>query len=246
MNGTKRLSLSASGLKNLEHLAIEKDFEFIVGNVRYPTFKLVACFLSPNVIGEMMKHDPEMSTFTVPIRDPHGHFQTIMDIIYDHPYEINKDNFVFVRKIGKIFKNDILVKIGTIDNLLIPSDENCLSVAKNMYEVEDSSMDDFLTYIRKNFEVIATQAELKTLSCDLYTEIMDSKEFVFTKKTYNLLKMILDEREDFMPVFKRVVFANFQSLTHENLQDFIGHIDDDDFPEAADVIRAAVSRTASV
>lgn len=242
----KMISLSTSGLKHLEHLAIPKDFEFIVGKERYPTFKLVACYLSPNVIGHMMKSDPTMSEFTVPIADPNHYFQTIMDIIYEHPYEISKENFLFVRKVGEIFQNDMLIRTGTIPELLIPSDENCLSIAKKMYEVEDSSLGDFISYITTNFEVIASQAELRNLPLDLYMRIMEHHDFHFTKKTYNILKHILDERPEFMPIFKKTVFANFQHLTQEDLQDFTGHINDDDFPEAAEVVRAAVSRAAPI
>ena len=43
------ISISSNGMKNLEFLPIDKDFIFIAGGKEYPTYKIVACILSPAI-----------------------------------------------------------------------------------------------------------------------------------------------------------------------------------------------------
>jgi len=118
-----------------------------------------------------------------------------------------------------------------------------LRIVRQMFAVGDSRVGDFITFIAEQFGLLGKAAEVRELPAEVLDMIFQSPVFRFTRGTYDWLLGILEERGDaFMPTFKKAVFANFRELTQDNLRDFVGYIDDDDFPEAAEVIQGFVTR----
>ncbi|OHT13078.1 hypothetical protein TRFO_03512 [Tritrichomonas foetus] len=234
------ISISSKGLRNLECLPIDRDFEFIVGKDHYPTFKLVACILSP-IIGDLLQKDPNMKSYNVEINDKNHNFQLIMDIVYDHDYSINIDNCFFLYRIAEIFGNEELKKIANIEYHAVISESNCLNLLLKMIEVDfDTKV--CASFAASHFEALSKNPDLKKMPIEIYNQIFFNDEFHFTKRTYQIMKDILADKPDFLAVFKKICFHYFQDLTPANIQDFIEYIEDDDFPEAGEVIKEAVMK----
>jgi hypothetical protein len=232
------LSLSCAGLKNLQGLPIEPDFEFIVGHTKYPVFKLVAAAISPR-IRAMLRQDPTMSSFEIQIPDPNGYFDVILAIAFGRQYQITHDNFLFVQKVGALFENDGLVALGTIQEFVGPNVANCLMIARKRFEVQlDNST--FVTFIAQHFTELAGQKEFTELPIPIIENVLGDASFAFTAQTYGIFKEILSHRGEFMRIFKKTVFKYFTQLSTDQLQDFTTYIDDDDLPEAGDVVLATV------
>ncbi|KAK8883391.1 hypothetical protein M9Y10_046041 [Tritrichomonas musculus] len=255
------ISISSKGLKNLEYLPIDKDFTFIVGDKLYPTFKIVACILSPSMIAVCLKNDPNMKEYKLPFDDPQGYFQIIMDIAYDHEYKIDLENCFFIYRVAKLFENKDLEEIANIETNSRVTDHNCFQLLLKMKESNFPQINQIETYISQNFDSLISQRlvyqkdqnnntkqtiklmdDLFNLPIDLFSLIFKNDHFKFQKKTYSLLKFILDQRPNFITEFKKVVFEHSGELSSQDLQDFVGYIDDDDFPMAGEIIKDAVMR----
>jgi hypothetical protein len=72
--------------------------------------------------------------------------------------------------------------------------------------------------------------------------VIESSAFAFTATTYGEMKKLLLVREDFLSLFKRVALKHFTELSLEQLQDFTKYLDDDDLPEASDVVLSSLVR----
>lgn len=255
------ISISSNGIKNLEFLPINRDFTFIAGGREYPTFKLVACILSP-AIALNLKNNPDMNKYELPFDDPQGYFQIIFDIAYDHSYEINLENCFFIYRVAKVFENKELEEIASIKTNSRITEQNCFNLLLKMYESDYPETNQVISYIAQNFDILISQRIIKSnsqasnpttqltndllnLPIELFNIIFQCNDFKIQNRTYNLLVSILNVRPDFMKSFKKVIFDHSEELSPQDLQDFVRYIDDDDFPIAGQIIRDAVMRAKS-
>lgn len=235
---TTTISLSAAGLRNLECLPIERDFEFICDGRSYETFKLVACILSPK-IANMLTNDPSKTSFDIGIPDPHHLFKIIMDIAYNHDYQITIENYLFIRKVGIILENQDMVKAASKRELSIPTTENALKLLEILNEYGEST-EEVSRFIAEDLSAFITKTEFLNLSPQSYESIFTNEKFQFKSETYSQLKQVLENKPDFLPIFKEIIFKKFDELPQKDLRDFISYVTDDDFPNAAIVIKDAI------
>lgn len=251
------ISISSNGIRNLEFLPIDKDFTFIAGGKEYPTFKIVACILSP-AIASNLKDNPDLHKYELPFDDPQGYFKIIFDIIYNHEYEINIENCFFIYRVAKAFENKELEDIASIKTNSRITEQNCFNLLLKMYESDYPEINQVASYISQNFNNLINQRIIKSnqqktqltndllnLPIELFNLIFQSKDFKIQNRTYNLLVSILNGRPDLINSFKKVIFDHSEELSAQDLQDFVKYIDDDDFPNAGQIIKDAVLRAKS-
>jgi hypothetical protein len=125
-----------------------------------------------------------------------------------------------------MFENDALVKLGTIQEFVLPTVANCLMVARKRFKVQlDNSA--FVEFIAQHFTELA-QMEFKELFIPIIQNVLDNAAFESTVHSYAIFKEMLHHREELMRVFKKTVFRYFTQLSTDQLQDFTTYIDDDD------------------
>jgi hypothetical protein len=234
------LSLSAAGMANLQGLAIEPDFEFIVGGVHYPCFKLVACILAP-YLQTAFREDPSLSSVTLDVPDPDHYFELVLGLTYGKPCKVTEGNFLFIQKVGELLQNERIEKMAVMEEFKEPTESNCV-VMLTKRDALKMPTGAWMDFVAANFDSVAGQEGMKGLSIELMENVVGSPAFRFTDRTFDILMALAAEREDLLPLVKQVGLRHFGELTKEQLQAFTQTIDDDDLPEASGVLLASLVR----
>jgi hypothetical protein len=101
------LSLSAKGLQRLETVNHEKDFAFIVGDLRYPCPSLVAEFLSPRITA-LRSQDSTIDEFAVKTEDPEHWFEILMSVGFGKDISLLPPQIRFVRSVaGELWNSEL-------------------------------------------------------------------------------------------------------------------------------------------
>jgi hypothetical protein len=104
------LSLSAKGLQKLETPSHEKDFMFIVGDLRYACPSFVAEFLSPRITA-LRSQDITIAEFSITTEDPEHCFEILMSIGFGHEVCLSPPQIRFFRRIAGELRNSELFEL---------------------------------------------------------------------------------------------------------------------------------------
>lgn len=164
----------------------------------------------------------------------------------------------FIYRVAKAFENKELEDIASIKTNSRITEQNCFNLLLRMYESDYPEINQVASYISQNFNNLINQRIIKSnqqktqltndllnLPIELFNLIFQSKDFKIQNRTYNLLVSILNGRPDLINSFKKVIFDHSEELSAQDLQDFVKYIDDDDFPNAGQIIKDAVLRAKS-
>ena len=209
--------LSAEGLKNPSIQVLDGDFEFIVGEKKYPCSSYIAEFISP-AVAELRFHDPTVKSFSIDIEDPNNYFELVLNLMKGIEIEANVPQSVFLTKIGKILKNEELVEAFSFSNNEHLTNENALATFQEKKELhKDTSKEK--DYIAKHF-CFFNQDEFLYLDLESLHEILSSENlFLLSEDSlFTFITNLIDKRGS---QFKELLqYVRYDKISQDVSQSF--------------------------
>ena len=213
--------LSGEGLKNAAFnasvLGIEPDFEFVVGDKKYPCSSFAAEFLSP-AIAEIRSKDPSVKSFKIDVEDPNNYFDLVLQLMNGFEVEADIPQSIFLTKVGRILQNDEIVDSFSFINNNRLTIKNVIPTYLEKKEFNCNTIKE-LEYITKHFYAI-DEDELLLLDKDTLMQILSSDNLIinFEDSLYLFVSKLIDQRGSEYNEFLK--FVRFENVSIKAAQTF--------------------------
>lgn len=219
------LKLFPNCILSVPFSSYEKDFEFIVNDIRYSTSKIIADILSPEIC-KLHQIDPTISTFQISTYSQ-GSFQFFLDLINFEEMQIPADQEKFICEI-----------IAKLNNpyILIPNDTTKLSneVALDnlLYFQNEPHYSEFLvreiSFLAKHFHEIiddkSQREKIMKLSVDSLALILSKPGLKLNSEDQLLtfINELYDQDQKYSPLYS---FVNFPNVSQQSILRFLLNFD---------------------
>ena len=231
--------LPANGLKNAAVLAIEPDFEFIVGDKKYPCSSFFAEFISP-AVAEIRSKDPSIKSFKIDVEDPNNYFELVIQLMNGNEIEANIPQSVFLRNIGEILQNDEIVDAFSFVNNNHLTTKNVIPtlLEKQQYNINISKETEF---IAKHFFSI-DEDELMLLDKETLLHILSNKILIITNEDslYQFITKLIDRKGPEYTDFLN--YVRYENISFDNAQSFLKYLTIDVIRKNPDVWKSLQKR----
>ena len=213
--------LSASGLKNAALQVLDHDFEFIVGDKKYPCNSFFAEFLSP-AVAEIRNKDKTVNSFKIDIEDPNNYFDLVIQLMNGSEIEADVNQSVFLSKVGKILKND---EIADAFSFVNNTNLTIRNVVPTFLEKQKLNRDvsKELEYITKHFFSL-DQNELMLIDKDSLVKVISNENLLIDSEDslYSFVTEIIDKKG---PEYKQLLnYIRYESISDKYAQSFNKYI----------------------
>lgn len=225
MSQRKILSLSASGLANLDTCAYPNNFTFITKQNEYRCNRVFADFISPNVM-RLHRLDSTADKYTLKFDDNDKIFGVFLGLMHGGEVDMSLYNARRFCEIAHELGNlDLLEKIFAVEDRTIDS-SNVIEILREKYALGLSGEEE-IEYLLKYFSSVEF-LELSELDLDLLHSILSHNDLRIPDENYlfQFVKMTIQEKGN---NYKRLLECiHFENLTPEAMRQALDLLESED------------------
>ena len=226
MNIVSNVTLKISSILDVPFDNYPKDFTFIVNNETFQTNKLIADLLSKK-ISRLHISDPMIDQYEIRTHET-GNFQTILDLIKNDHYEIQRNELPFFAEIFETLElnlnsTNIEGKL-TVDDVL-----DRIKVHEHSRLLFSDVLNTEIEFAATNFSSLKNQQEdkLMSLSFDTLEQILHSSKLKLNNENELLefINHLYTNDTEYSKLYDCVLFSNVNS---SGIEEFLSifHIED--------------------
>jgi hypothetical protein len=209
------VGLSAKGLANIHYSYQKPDFQFIVGDERYPCSSFVAEFVSPKV-SRLRQADGTIQAYQLKTPDQHNHFPDLLLLGQGHRIKVKPDALKFMADAARELENSELL-------FFLEFPERDISIENAVHRLREKGSlglgSDFeIGFIAAHFFEIP-DSNLKLLSYDSLDRVLGHVDIRMQSEdvTFELILQLSDENPEFFGLLEHVAF---QYLSVDSVRHF--------------------------
>ena len=206
--------LSTRGLARASAVAVERDFEFVIGDKKFAMNRFAADFVSP-AVARLHGSDPLCSSFEIEVDDDPEKFELIVSLANGEDIEITLNNAYFLSRVAEKLENtEIVTSVFKMTAERELELDNAVDWLKEKVKFGVDPIEE-VTFIAQNFWAMPRE-NLEGIPPELFAEIINSPVLMIEDEN-QLLDTIIHMSRSKGSEYRRLL-----SLLHFEFLDVVG------------------------